>query len=122
MSEFDALAVTYDSDFTSQPIGEILRARVHERLLTHFSVGDHVLEMGCGTGEDALFLSQQGINVTATDASDEMLAVARAKTAQTDTVKVQHLNLANLPPQHVSSFDGAFSNFGALNCLTNWRP
>ncbi|MEL6403192.1 MAG: methyltransferase domain-containing protein [Chloroflexota bacterium] len=122
MSEFDALAPTYDSDFTAQPIGEILRARVHDRLLRHFSANDHLLEMGCGTGEDALFLSQQGIHVTATDASDEMLAVARKKTAQSDTVHVQHLNLANLPLRHISSFDGAFSNFGALNCLTDWRP
>lgn len=122
MSEFDPLAPTYDSDFTSQPIGEILRARVHERLLAHFSAGDHVLEMGCGTGEDALFLSRQGIAITATDASDEMLCVARAKTAGADNLHVEQLDLANLPLQPVSSFDGAFSNFGALNCLTDWCP
>ena len=39
-----------------------------------------VLEIGCGTGEDALFLAQQGIHITATDASEEMLRITREKT------------------------------------------
>ncbi len=80
MSAFDALAPSYDDDFTHQPIGKILRTTVHNRLLRHFSAGQHILEIGCGTGEDALFLGERGINVTATDVSDAMLDVSREKT------------------------------------------
>ena len=122
MSAFDPLAPSYDADFTHQPLGKILRERVHERLLTHFSVGDNVLEIGCGTGEDALFLAQQGIAITATDASDAMLAIAEEKTKNQKNVTVEPLDLANLPDWKAQTFDGVFSNFGALNCIDNWQP
>lgn len=122
MAAFDALAPTYDGDFTQQPLGRLLRARVHERLLTHFQAGDHVLELGCGTGEDALFLSQQDIQVTATDASDAMLTVARQKTQDAANVHVAHFDLQTLSANFdvTQQWAGAFSNFGALNCLTEW--
>ena len=122
MSAFDPLAPSYDADFAHQPLGKILRERVHERLLTHFSVGDNVLEIGCGTGEDALFLAQQGIAITATDASDAMLAIAEEKTKNQKNVTVEPLDLANLPDWKAQTFDGVFSNFGALNCIDDWQP
>ena len=51
VSAFDPLAPSYDADFTHQPLGKILRARVHQRLLSHFSAGANILEIGCGTGQ-----------------------------------------------------------------------
>jgi ubiquinone/menaquinone biosynthesis C-methylase UbiE len=75
---FDSLAPTYDQDFTASRVARYLRGRVHARLSRHFHAGDHVLELGCGTGEDALYLASQGIHVTATDAR-QMLEMARAK-------------------------------------------
>lgn len=122
MSSFDALAPSYDTDFTHTQIGQYLRGRVHERLLTHFSVGDHVLEMGCGTGEDALFLAEQGIHVAATDTSPMMLEVASAKTKHLSHVTVEALDLVHPPHANNAEYAGAFSNFGALNCLDNWQP
>lgn len=125
---FDTLAPDYDSDFTQQPIGQILRARVHERLLSHFSPRQHILEIGCGTGEDALFLAEKGIHVTATDASEEMLRITGEKTVNQSNVQVKHFDIANISQDtihHVptpDNFDGVFSNFGALNCITDWRP
>lgn len=124
MTAFDALAPDYDSDFTQQPIGRLLRARVHERLLAHFSAGQHVLEIGCGTGEDALFLAEQGIHITATDVSQEMLTITRKKTANHENVRVEYFDISDMT-RHVptiSPIDGVFSNFGALNCITDWRP
>lgn len=132
---FDPLAPTYDHDFTDTPIGRFLRQRVHARLLKHFSVGDHVVELGCGTGEDALFLARRGIRVTATDVSEKMLAITRAKTAHTGLVDVRRVDLRALapeaqvgagyisPPQETNmQVNGAFSNFGAVNVLADWRP
>ncbi|MFN8447316.1 MAG: class I SAM-dependent methyltransferase [Anaerolineae bacterium] len=80
-----------------------------------------ILELGCGTGEDALYLAGRGVRVTATDASPAMLAVARAKTADQPLVFVQPLDL-NALPADFPAFDGVFANFGVLNCLTDWRP
>lgn len=123
---FDALAPTYDADFTQTIIGRYLRDRVHQRLMLHFQPGDYVLELGCGTGEDALRLAERGVRVLATDASEGMLQRARAKTAGSPFVQVERLDLsgaADAPCDAADQrFDGAFSNFGALNCLENWLP
>jgi ubiquinone/menaquinone biosynthesis C-methylase UbiE len=41
--------------------------------------GDTILEIGCGTGRDADELLKRGLHYTGIDASEEMLAVARAR-------------------------------------------
>lgn len=120
MAVFDALADSYDDEFTRSPIAQYLRDKIHQRLHKHFKSGQHILELGCGTGEDAHFLAQHGIQVTATDTSEKMLHIAAQKNAASDLVTTQQLNLANLPDQHNVIYDGVFSNFGVLNCLTDW--
>src|SRR2546425_10965996 len=41
-----------------------------------------VLDVGCGTGENALYLAENGFSVTGVDLSSRAVAVARAKTAE----------------------------------------
>ncbi len=127
---FDTLAPTYDDTFTNSPIGRYLRKQVHARLDLLFQPGNHVLELGCGTGEDALYLAGRGVHVTATDASEGMLAIVREKARGNALVRVERLDLRDLaltprpplPQGEGELFDGVFSNFGALNCLDDWRP
>lgn len=124
---FDALAPDYDADFTGHPLGRRLREAVREHLATAFDSGQHVIDLGCGTGEDAVWLAGRGVDVTAVDASPSMLAQARAKAARASTpgqVRLVHLDmaalggyLAGLPPE--TTFDGAYSDFGALNCVAD---
>lgn len=118
---FDALAPHYDQDFTQSRIARHLRARVHQRLARHFPSGVHVLELGCGTGEDALHLAQRGVRVTATDASPAMREAASAKTASQPLVNLAALDL-NALPNDFPQFDGVFANFGVLNCVDDWQP
>jgi SAM-dependent methyltransferase len=124
---FDSLAPTYDQDFTASPIARYLRRRVHARLVRHFHADDQVLELGCGTGEDALFLANQGIRVTATDASEKMLETTRAKTAGNPLVRVERLDLTAITAYSPltggveNTYHGVFANFGVLNCLSDWR-
>jgi SAM-dependent methyltransferase len=123
---FDVLAPTYDADFTGTPIARYLRGITQARLAQAFPSGSRALELGCGTGEDALWLAGRGVQVTATDSSAGMLAAARAKCADDERVRVAALNLAHLPdssaePALAGTFDGAYSNFGPLNCLSEWR-
>lgn len=122
---FDAVAPGYDAAFTDHVLGRWLRDRVHERLACAFAPGSHVLEVGCGTGEDAVLLARRGVRVTATDASRAMLAAARAKVARAgvgDLVSLAQLDL-DAPGGAAAHglFDGAFSNFGALNCVADRR-
>lgn len=141
---FDLLASDYDETFTYTSIGRYLRRRVHSRLERLFQAGDHVLELGCGTGEDALWLAGRGVSVLATDASEAMLNIAQAKAADNPLVQVARLDLRLLPltpppnplPVHGEGenalpllmgeagrgFNGVFASFGPLNGLDDWRP
>jgi len=119
-SPFDALAPTYDEDFSASPIAAHLRGQVQEHLLAAFPPGSHLLELGCGTGDDALCLAERGIRVTATDSSAAMLAAAGAKTAGQPLIRVAPLDLNRLTDDDLpETFDGAFSNFGPINCVTD---
>lgn len=129
---FDAAAATYDAEFTQTQLARWLRESVQAYLSAAFRPGDHVLELGCGTGEDALWLARRGVRVTATDVSQSMLAVAQRKAAATglaNLIDFAAIDLASLPSSnHHSSpvtqrfpFSGAFSNFGPLNCLADRR-
>jgi SAM-dependent methyltransferase len=122
---FDGVAKSYDELFTNTAIGRAQRAQVWSRLLGAFWPGSRILELNCGTGEDARFLAEKGRNVVACDASAGMLAVARSRAVGIATRgSVEYLQIANenlgaLPRQR--PFDGAFSNFSGLNCVAELR-
>lgn len=123
MTAFDTLAPTYDSDFTHTPLGLILRQRAQAHIQRYLSSGMRVLELGCGTGEDARWIGEQGIAITATDASARMRDEAQAKTRHLPLVSVLPLDMAQ-PPQTWpdTPFDLVFSHFGALNCVADVPP
>ena len=122
---FDALAATYDDTFSNTSTGRYLRNRVQQRLISHFTSGDFILEMGCGTGEDARFLAEQGIKILATDASPEMRAITQSKTAEFSHVTVASLDISALPHEFpvndYQQLDGVFASFGVLNCIPEWQ-
>jgi SAM-dependent methyltransferase len=123
LSPFDEMAATYDTSFTRTAVGKALRAMVWSRLSNTFRVAHRILELGCGTGEDALWLGRNGIEVVATDASAQMIDVARQKLChEKNTARVVFRclpmeNLAMLTDE--PAFDGVFSNFGAVNCAAD---
>jgi SAM-dependent methyltransferase len=122
---FDAFAADYDADFSRSRLGQLLRPRVWRYLGVHFQAGQHVLELTCGTGEDALWLARRGVHVTATDGAAEMIRVTQEKVAAAglaEQVSAQPLSLqALLSGQLVGQFDGVYSNFGGLNTIDDWR-
>lgn len=122
---FDQVAAEYDREFSETELGCALRQIVWDRLAANFNAGDRILELNCGTGEDAIWLARRDVRVTATDVSLEMLAIARKKISEaelTQRVDLQPLDLAQPVHRPEASFDGALSNFGGLNCVNNLRP
>ena len=124
---FTTLAADYDADFTYTKLGRLLRRRVWRRLRQSFSPGQHILELACGTGEDAAWLAGQGIQVTATDGSSEMIRIVREKALRqghSDRIATQVLSLQSIAggetPFDDQRFDGAFSDFGGLNTIGDW--
>lgn len=113
---FDATAHDYDATFTDTLLGRWLRDIVRERIPVQ--AGDRVLEIGCGTGEDALWLAQKGAHITATDMSVGMLRVAEQKASgQAVTFRQFDVNAKETYAQWgKQTFDGVFANFGVLNC------
>jgi SAM-dependent methyltransferase len=132
---FDSFAGGYDETFTYSKLGRLLRPRVWEKLARHFVSGQHILELTCGTGEDAIWLAKRGVQVMATDGSLEMVNVARVKAEAAgvaDQVAVAQISLqematgyfheAELKENPNEAFDGVFSNFGGLNTISDWQP
>ncbi len=126
IAAFDSVAGDYDLEFTRSPLGRDLRAIVWDRLATHFAPGHRILELNCGTGEDAVWMAQRGIRVLATDISTEMLELAAHKAEAGGVarlVEIRPLDLAR--PESLLPglpFDGALSNFGGLNCVKDLKP
>jgi ubiquinone/menaquinone biosynthesis C-methylase UbiE len=121
---FDALAEGYDHGFTFSKIGQAQRSAVWRELDRTFRPGDRVLEIGCGTGVDACFLAERGVKVVACDSSSAMIEVAarRVREMAANAVDLRLLaaeKLADMQPE--TPFDGAFSNFAALNCVEDLK-
>ncbi|MBX3080194.1 MAG: methyltransferase domain-containing protein [Anaerolineae bacterium] len=121
---FDHIADRYDADSTDLLISRWIRERVWSWLTDIFQPGMRVLEIGCGTGEDAVWLAKRGVSVTATDASPHMLAVTQRKAEEAGVsalVTTRQLDLNAATSWDIPSHDGAFSNYGALNCIGTYR-
>ena len=117
---FDGLAADYDRSFTASAVGERLRAAVWRRVDATFQPGERILELNCGTGEDAVHLGRRGVHVLATDSSVRMLETTRAKVeraGQAGMVEVAPLAIEDLPAAELGTFHGVLSNFGGLNCV-----
>jgi len=119
---YDQLAPSYDADVGSNLVGIRMR-RVFQRALDRvFRPGNHVFEIGCGTGIDALRLARAGVEVVATDISPEMVALV-ARKAREEGVS-EHVRCRTLAAKDISvlraefgesGFDGGYCHAGALN-------
>jgi SAM-dependent methyltransferase len=123
---FDRVAGSYDEVFTHSAIGRAQRSQVWTKLLAAFPPESRILELNCGTGEDARFLAERGRRIVACDASAAMIEVARNRLpANTAAENLEFLHLANEDLGDFSGrreFDGAFSNFSGLNCVAHLHP
>jgi SAM-dependent methyltransferase len=122
---FDGIAAQYDDIFTRSLIGRAQRDAVWEVVRRHFGAGESILELNCGTGEDAFFLADQGMKVLACDVSAGMIAVAnqrRPGESSRGNVDFRVLAIEDLDELPCSAgFDGVFSNFSGLNCVADLR-
>ena len=66
-----------------------------------------LLEIGCGTGEEALIFQKEKMDVYATDISPEMISIAQAKGIRSEVLDCYNLNKLH------KRFDSVFS----MNCL-----
>ncbi len=126
MTGFDAVAGRYDRLEDQNPIVRHMRERTIRILEGSFVPGWRLLDIGAGTGADALALAAAGRQVVACDPSAGMLEVLTAKALAAGLeVAVHQLGaggLEGLLPEMESAFDGAYSSFGGLNLEPDLGP
>lgn len=115
---FSRQAPLFDDLYGGNTIIGYKRWRVRSHALNHLPEQGNILELNCGTGEDALFFAQNGFNVHGTDLSTGMLEQFEQKTiAYSDKVSFEQCSFTELKKlQNKGPYDMIFSNFGGLNC------
>ena len=117
---FSKQSGVFDHLYTGDAIIQYKRSRVRKHILSHAKKEGSMLELNCGTGDDAVFFAQSGFTVHATDISMGMLDVLKKKIhgksyeSRITTEKCPFTNLEFLSNR--KTFDYVYSNFGGLNC------
>lgn len=124
---FDTQAADYDRQEAENPIRQLMRSRSLAALERSFPPGAALVDIGCGTGTEAIWLAKHGFRITAVDSSHRMLEVLhrRAAAAKVD-IPTRFLRAGDLAclVEEVgeASLDGAYSSFGALNTELSVEP
>jgi ubiquinone/menaquinone biosynthesis C-methylase UbiE len=108
---FDRLAPRYEEEWTNTRTGRLQRAAVWGQIDPLIRRGDRILDLGCGTGEDALHFAELRGQVLGVDASPEMVRVARQRGTNARVLPIEGIHIFAI------TFDLVLSNFGALNCI-----
>ena len=118
---FDSVAADYDGPRGNNDLIQDMRREMWRCLDATFAPGARLIDLGCGTGLDAIRMAKLGHDVTATDWSPQMVQ----RTG--DRAELEHLGdrvraiavgaheLQRLDGRAI--YDGAYSNLGALNCV-----
>lgn len=122
---FDTIAHDYDAMYGDQgnAVMTWMRAENLALLKAAFPPGSRLLELGCGSGEEAVALALGNREILATDISPRMALLTRSKAV---AAKVgNRVQAVALPAGHIGAlqpsilFDGAYASFGSLNCEPN---
>jgi SAM-dependent methyltransferase len=117
---FDALAADYDRSEESNTLLLGLRRDTWQLLTDLFPAGSRLLDLGCGTGIDAVHLARAGCAVMATDISPAMIERTRQRAAGCGVgalVDARCLAIEQLDRLTGERFDGIYANRGPFNCV-----
>ncbi|HMA37094.1 MAG TPA: class I SAM-dependent methyltransferase [Chloroflexia bacterium] len=130
---FSRAAPLYDAEQQANPIARWTRARSLAVLAGAWQPGTRVLELGCGTGAEAIQLAARGVEIVATDAAPGMIALLAAKlapggpaaplAARITPLVLRAAEAGQLIERYgPAAFAGAYSSFGPLNCEPALAP
>jgi SAM-dependent methyltransferase len=116
---YDAIAAHYDQQVRGD---QWMRRALHDEFALAFRPGQRVLDVGCGTGLDALALARRGIRVLGIDGSAQMLAQLQARLAAEPAgklIETRVLRIEDLSELHEEAFDGLLSSFASLSSVAD---
>jgi ubiquinone/menaquinone biosynthesis C-methylase UbiE len=111
---YDGLATTYDrlyDDVLSQGENRWVGARLQKLV----KPGDHVLDLGCGTGLGFELLAGTGARYVGLDISPAMIAIAKQKFGPASGAKFGFADMAKLKEHEANHFDAVISLFGSFS-------
>ena len=118
---FDSVAPDYDGPRGNNTLIQDMRSEMWRILDRTFAPGSRLIDLGCGTGLDAVRMARAGHRVTATDWSQGMVERTRERAARAELADcVEPLAVGAHELSRVDGageFDGAYSNLGPLNCV-----
>lgn len=121
---FDKISADFDEQDRTNPIIGWMRNIVHDVYMKHFKAGDSLLELNSGTGIDAVFLAGKGLSVYATDISTGMQSYLLEKIKNNpelrDKITARPYSFYEIDKVEKNNFDGVISNFGGLNCISDF--
>ncbi|WP_082233772.1 class I SAM-dependent DNA methyltransferase [Halobacillus massiliensis] len=107
------MAQVYDRLMQDAPYGKWIRW-TNQTLASSSKEIKSILDLGCGTGEIAIDLSQEGYQVTGVDLSEDMLSVASQKDTER---KVQWLQQDITKLEGLSGYDCVVSYCDVINYI-----
>jgi len=118
---FDSVAADYDGPRGNNDLIQDMRAEMWRWLDAQFGPESRLIDLGCGTGLDAVRMGQRGHFVTATDWSPLMVQRTKDRAEREQlSDRVQAFEVGGHELQRLDatgSFDGVYSNLGPLNCV-----
>jgi SAM-dependent methyltransferase len=118
---FDSVAADYDGPRGNNDAIQAMRAEMWRWLDASFAPASRLVDLGCGTGLDAVRMAAAGHRVTATDWSPQMVGRTRDRAAAAGLAeRVEALPVGAHELQRLAgdgAFDGVYSNLGPLNCV-----
>ncbi|HEV8306794.1 MAG TPA: methyltransferase domain-containing protein [Methylomirabilota bacterium] len=123
---YDRIASDYDAQLS--PLrGVETREAFHREFARRVPPGGRVLDFGCGTGVDALWLAGRGNHVVAYDGSARMIAELERRCGAViaeGAVEVWWATLEDFvrSVRERGPFDAAIANFAVLNAIADPRP
>jgi ubiquinone/menaquinone biosynthesis C-methylase UbiE len=118
---FDSVAADYDGARGNNDLIQDMRREMWDWLDSTFLAGSRLIDLGCGTGLDAVRMALAGHSVTATDWSPQMVGRTRDRAdraclaGRVTVAAVGAHELGKLEGDGL--YDGAYSNLGPLNCV-----
>lgn len=121
---FNSVAADYDGPLGNNALVQRMRSAMWRTLDQLFLPGSRLLDLGCGTGVDAVYLAACGYEIVAVDWSPRMVERTHARVAEAGLqgrVSEQTMGIHELDQLRGQIFDGIYSDLGPLNCAPDLR-
>lgn len=118
---FDSVAADYDGPRGNNDLIQDMRSEMWQQLDATFPGGSRLIDLGCGTGLDAVRMAKLGHHVTAIDWSPQMVSRTKDRAEREQVMdRVESLVVGAHELRRLDAAaesDGAYSNLGPLNCV-----